>query len=220
MKPEITKKHIYLVLIILVLIFYGFAAVKIGFHLEPSLLKTSVNKCDKEEEDINIEQHLANMLAQYTVKIGKTNIVVCFDFNDEASSAFKAYFIEAVNNHGGKINLMQCQFSADNFSPESIFSQAVSYGADALLILPSLDKVNEAIETIRANDDRLILLGNDSLYTNKTLEDGIWTNGMVLAVPSSDRNMQGTLVEVKPSNKSRTGFYFQPIESSEDFKNN
>ena len=229
-------------------------------------------------------RNLADTLAEYAVKVaGKENIAMCIDSESEVSVSLKDNFTWAVYNYGGKINSLNCDFSAADFSPESVLSQAISSGADALLVAPSVRKVNKAMEIVLANDDRLALLGNHSLNTYNTLKEGRNdANGMVLTVPwspqsdgsfaagarklwgggvnwrtamaydaaesvfkaislgaerqqikqalaspnfsapgasstisflpSGDRNMQGTLVEVEPGNRSGTGFDFKAIE--------
>ena len=229
-------------------------------------------------------RNLADTLAEYAVKtLGKENIAMCIDSESEVSVSLKENFTWAVYNYGGKINPLNCDFSAPDFSPEGIPSQAISNGADALLLAPSVRKVNKAMGIVRDNDDRLTLLGNHSLNTYKTLKEGQNNaNGMVLTVPwspqsnglfaksarelwgggvnwrtamaydasqtlfkaislgaerqevkqalsspnflaqgasskisflpSGDRNMQGTLVEIEPGNRSGTGFDFKPIE--------
>ena len=227
---------------------------------------------------------LADTLAEYAVNtLGKTNIGVCVDSEAEASVSFKENFTWAVYNYGGEINSLNCDLSAPDFSAENIPSQAISNGADALLLAPSVRKADEAIEIVDANQDRLTLLGNHSLNTYNTLKQGrdnangmiftvpwhsqstdsfaknaeqLWGGGVnwrtamaydaaqtvfkaislgskrqevqqalnnpnfsaqgasskISFLPSGDRNLQGTLIKIKPGNRSGTGFDFEPIE--------
>lgn len=128
---------------------------------------------------------LADSLANYAVNTaGKTNIAVCVDADAQASVSFKENFIWAVYNYGAKINSLNCDLSAADFNPIDIPSQAISSGADALLLAPSVRKVDKALEIAVANDDRLTLLGNHSMNTYTTLKQGQNdVNGMVLNVP-------------------------------------
>lgn len=128
---------------------------------------------------------LADSLANYAVNTaGKTNIGICIDSNAEASISFKENFTWAVYNYGGKVNPVNCDLSASDFNGVDIPSQAISLGADALLLAPSVQKVDKAMEIVTANDDRLTLLGNHSLNTYATLQQGQKSvSGMVLAVP-------------------------------------
>ena len=226
---------------------------------------------------------LAEALADYAVNVeGKSNIAICIDSGAKASVSFRENFTWAVYNYGGKISPIECDLSAGDFVAENIPSQAISQGVDALLLAPSVRKVDEAMEIVEANKDRLTLLGNHTLNTYATLEQGQnAVNGMVLAVgwhppsaskftqdarqlwggsvnwrtamaydatqtiaqamtvgttretlqqalanpefvaggattevsflPSGDRNLQGTLVEIKPGKKSGTGYDFVPL---------
>jgi branched-chain amino acid transport system substrate-binding protein len=128
---------------------------------------------------------LTDSLADYAVNTaGKTSIGICIDSGAEASVSFKDNFTWAVYNYGGKINPVNCDLSAADFNGANIPSQAISLGADALLLAPSVQKVDQAMEIVTANEDRLILLGNHSLNTYTTLKQGQKAvNGMVLAVP-------------------------------------
>lgn len=138
-------------------------------------------------------RELAETLAEYAVETaGKKNITICADSNAQVSLSFKENFTWAVYNQGGKITALDCNFSADNFLPNEIVSQAVSQGSDALLVAPSVKKIDKAIEVITANDDRLTLFGNHSMTTYRTLDKGqADANGMVLAAawyPSEEAN--------------------------------
>ena len=75
-------------------------------------------------------------------------------------------------NGGGKIATTKCDFSAPDFNAYDIPSQAVSDGADALLLAPSVVKLNQSIEIAKANKGRLTLLGNHSTNTYATLQQG------------------------------------------------
>ncbi|HEY9767902.1 MAG TPA: ABC transporter substrate-binding protein [Coleofasciculaceae cyanobacterium] len=228
---------------------------------------------------------LAETLAEYAVKIaGKENITICIDSEAQVSVSFKENFTWAVYNYGGKITSLDCDLAAADFSPTEIPSQAVSQGADALLLAPSVRKVDKVIEIVAANEDRLTLLGNHSMTTYKTLKEGQKdANGMVLSVawypslansftknaeelwggavnwrtamaydatqalskaiasgserqkiqqvlanpefsaqgasstinflPSGDRNLRGTLVEIYPGKKSGTGYDFVTLDT-------
>ena len=51
-------------------------------------------------------------------------------------------------------------------------TRAISNGAEALLLIPSVNKINQALEVARANQNRLVMLGNHSMYTYETLKIG------------------------------------------------
>lgn len=127
---------------------------------------------------------LADQLAEYAVNSArKTNIAICSDSTSRVSTSFKEEFTWAVYEHGGKIVSTQCDFSAADFNAFNIPSKAVSDGADALLLAPSVVQINQAIEVARANKGRLSLLGNHSTNTYNVLQQGQSdVNGMVSVV--------------------------------------
>ena len=127
---------------------------------------------------------LADKLAEYAVDSArKANIAICSDSKSTASNSFKEEFTYAVYDRGGKIALTKCDFSAPNFDSYQVTSKAVSDGADALLLAPSIFKINQAMEVAKANQGRLTLFGNHSINTYTTLKEGrIDVNGMVSVV--------------------------------------
>ena len=232
---------------------------------------------------------LAEPLADYAVNtLGKKNIAICFDSKSAAITSFKDEFTYSVFNLGGRIANVPCDFAEPKFLATEIPSQMVSSGADALLLAPSLRKIDEAIAVAQANQERLPLLGSHTLNNYSILEAGLdATKGMALAVawnplvepqnkfnqdaaklwgglvswrtamaydaaktifaglnlqdtraglqqtlhssnfatdgatsnisflPSGDRNLQGTLIQVQPGDKSGTGFDFVPLQTDQ-----
>ena len=128
---------------------------------------------------------LAETLAEHVVKVvGKEKIAICADSDASVSVSFKENFTWAVYNHGGKIAALDCDMAAASFMPSAIPSQAVSQGADALLVAPSVRKVDEAMKIVVANQNRLALFGNHSMNSYKTLKQGQdAADSMVLSVP-------------------------------------
>lgn len=127
---------------------------------------------------------IADTLARYTVNSAhKTKVAICFDSQAEASQSFQEEFSWALFDYGGKVINTACNFSAPNFNPNDIPSQAVSDGAEAILLAPSVNKINQAVDVARANKGRLDLLGIHTMYTIETLQQGqANVNGMVLSV--------------------------------------
>jgi branched-chain amino acid transport system substrate-binding protein len=127
---------------------------------------------------------LSENLANYTVDIArKKNIGICVDSKSGASKSLQKEFAYAVYSRGAKITSTVCDFSAPNFNPSDIPSQMISGGADSIVLLGSIRTLNQAISVIQANQGRLTLLGNHSLNTYSTLQQGQKeANGMVLTV--------------------------------------
>lgn len=126
----------------------------------------------------------ADVLARYAVQSArKTNIAICSASRAEASQSFQEEFNWALFDYGGKAINTNCDFSASNFNPNDIPSQAISAGADALLLAPSVYNISQAIDVVQANKGRLALLGNQTMYVFDALQQGkADINGMVLSV--------------------------------------
>jgi len=127
---------------------------------------------------------VADTLSKYAVHTGNiNNIAICFDSSAPDGISFKDEFILALPADKGKVVNIKCDLAADNFDPKTAVSQAISSGADSLLLAPHVDKINRVIEVAKANNGRLKLLGSPTLYTIQTLQQGkSAVNGMVLAV--------------------------------------
>ena len=136
---------------------------------------------------------LAQTLAEYTTeKLHRQKIAVCSDSKDSASSSFREDFSLSIFELGGEITATECDFGSDNFNSDEIPGKAIADGAEALLLIPSVDKINQALEVAQSNQNRLTLLGNHSMYSYETLKvGGSDTNGMILPVawhPDSTAN--------------------------------
>jgi len=125
---------------------------------------------------------LAETLAKYSVSnINRQKIAICSDSSSPASESFKEEFSLAAFELGGTVSSVECDFSNEKFNPDLIPSQAISDGSEALLLVPSVNNINQALEVIRANKKRLTVLGNHSMYTYETLKFGQANlNGMVV----------------------------------------
>lgn len=127
---------------------------------------------------------IADTLARYTANTAhKTKVAICSDSQAEATQSFQEEFTWALFDYGGKVINIGCNFSAPNFNPIDIPSQAVSNGADTILLAPSVNRINQAVDVARANGRRLDLLGVHTMYTFETLQQGLAdVKGMVLSV--------------------------------------
>lgn len=128
---------------------------------------------------------LAESLAKYTVNtIRRQKVAICYDSGSPASTSFQEEFALSLSELGGKIVPIDCDFANQNFNTNEIPSQAVANGAEALLLVPFVNNINQALEIARVNANRLPLLGNHSMYTYETLKIGQKEiKGLILPVP-------------------------------------
>ncbi|MEG3858464.1 ABC transporter substrate-binding protein [Microcoleus sp. herbarium12] len=128
---------------------------------------------------------MAAPLAEYAVKTaGKTNIAICYDSQAPDNVSFKDEFVAALTAAGGKLVPTVCDFSIPSFNPENAIADAVSKGAQALMLAPHIDRIDRAISLARINQGKLPLYGSTTMYTFQTLKDGQKSvDGLVLPVP-------------------------------------
>jgi len=124
-------------------------------------------------------------LSYYAIKTAHlTKIAICADSQDRASQSLSADFTKYLQTYRAKVADVNCDFSSLNFDPTTAVAGAVSNGADGLLLAPSVDKLEKAIDIARANKDRLSLFSYSVMYTLQTLHSGqVAVNGMVLTIP-------------------------------------
>ena len=127
---------------------------------------------------------LAKTLADHASANSLSKITVCSDSRDSASNSFAQEFISQTIDNGGEIMTIRCDFAWENLDPNQIVEQAIAENANALLLIPSVNEIGEALAISKANQQQLPLLGNHSLYTGKTIEQGKKAViGMVLPSP-------------------------------------
>jgi branched-chain amino acid transport system substrate-binding protein len=128
---------------------------------------------------------MADPLADYVIGTArKTSLAVCYDSQAPDNLSFKNEFEAAFISKGGRLISIGCDFSAPTFNPTQAISEAISRGADGLLITPHVDRLAQAMTLAQSNKGRLSLFGSPTLYTIKTLQSGQRdANGLVLPVP-------------------------------------
>ncbi len=129
---------------------------------------------------------ITDTLSHYTIKTAHRNsIAICFDSQSPDNQSFRNEFILSLSSEGGKFINISCDFSEPKFNTNAVVSQAISAGADGLLLAPHVDRIDDkALDVARANKGRLALFGNHIMHTFKTLKYGRDdVNGLVLAVP-------------------------------------
>lgn len=127
---------------------------------------------------------MAAPLAEYAVKTGKTNIAICYDSQAPDNISFKDEFVASLTAAGGKLVPTVCDFSLPSFNPENALADAVSKGAQGLMLAPHIDRIDRAISLVRINRGKLPLYGSTTMYTIQTVKDGQKdVDGLVLPVP-------------------------------------
>ena len=127
---------------------------------------------------------LATPVAEYIVKSDRhSKVVVCYD-SQSLDNSFKDEFITSLNAAGGQLVPVICDFAAQTFNPKTVLEEAASKGAEAVLLAPHIDLIEQAISVARTNRGKLPLYASSTLYTMQTLEEGQnQVEGLILPVP-------------------------------------
>ncbi|BAB76230.1 MULTISPECIES: ABC transporter substrate-binding protein [Nostocaceae] len=128
---------------------------------------------------------IADILSNYAIKTVKTkNLAICVDEQAIDNQSFRDEFTSAIIIYGGNLVNIPCDFSAPDFNPNQVITEAISSGANGLVLAPHIDRINKALDIAAANKGRLRLFASPTLYTSQTLQQGqADVNGLMLAVP-------------------------------------
>ncbi|WP_254175306.1 ABC transporter substrate-binding protein [Planktothrix pseudagardhii] len=126
---------------------------------------------------------MVSPLVQYVLEDQQIKkIIICFD-SQAVDNSFKNEFVSEAANQNLEIAQIPCDFSDPNFNPITVISQALNAGAEGLLLATHIERIDLAIDVMRANQNRLNVFGTHSLYTARTLQPGEKVNGLVVSVP-------------------------------------
>ena len=127
---------------------------------------------------------LADTLSSYALFSSFNKIAICLDSHNADSKAFAQEFAAKIIEGEGNIVSVGCDLAQENFNPIPVVEQAIAQNVKALLLAASPDKINQAVSVAQANQNRLPLLGNHSLYTFETIQTGQKAvANMVLSTP-------------------------------------
>jgi branched-chain amino acid transport system substrate-binding protein len=128
---------------------------------------------------------MAAPLAEYMAKTtNKTSVAICYDSQAPDNVSFKDEFVAAFTAAGGKVVPAVCDFSTPSFDSKASIADAVSKGAQALMLAPHIDRIDRAIDLARVNQGKLALYGSTTLYTFQTIKNGQKdVEGLILPVP-------------------------------------
>ncbi len=128
---------------------------------------------------------LADSVAHYAINsAGINKLAICVDEKAIDNQSFRDEFTSSTIAGGGSIVNINCDFSAPDFNPQTVITDAISNGATGLFLAPHIDRISKALDLAKANQGKLKLFASTSLYTLQTLQKGqADVNGLVLAVP-------------------------------------
>jgi branched-chain amino acid transport system substrate-binding protein len=127
-------------------------------------------------------REMAPTLAEYAIKTArKDKIAICYSQPDISSKSLTGDFIKSVKEARGKTVDLECNLADPNFNAAKAVDKAISLSANGLLLDPDLDKLDVVINLANANQGRLALFGDPTLYTGEILNGQV--EGLVLVSP-------------------------------------
>ncbi len=130
------------------------------------------------------DRFAGNALSRHMLtQLKKQKAAVFFNSKSNYSQSLKNEFSTTLVADGGEV-VAEFDFSSPNFDVASNVQEAISQGAEVLMLAPNTAALDQALQVVQVNEKRLQLLAGDSAYSLKTLDVGRSNAvGMVLAVP-------------------------------------
>jgi branched-chain amino acid transport system substrate-binding protein len=133
------------------------------------------------------DRFAGHALAKYLLnQLKKQKAAVFFNSSSNYSISLRDAFTTDLLSNGGII-VAEFDFAQPDFNIANVVQQANQQDAEVLVLLPNSsnpDTLNKSYLIIQLNNNKLPLLGGDSLYKPQTLQiGGKNAVGMVLAVP-------------------------------------
>ncbi|MEH2370398.1 caspase, EACC1-associated type [Nostoc sp.] len=132
------------------------------------------------------DQVAGETLADYMVKkLRKNKAAIFFNSRNLYSRSLKDEFVTAVQKKGGQVS-QENQFDLISFNlvAENAVKQAMSQGAEVLMLISDSETRDKVYKVIQVNNHQLNILGGDNIFSKKTLDAlGKQAEGMVVAIP-------------------------------------
>ncbi len=130
------------------------------------------------------DRFAGSALSRYMInQLKKKKAAVFFNSQSNYSKSLKDEFTHALFSNGGEV-VGEFDFSKANFNPLKDWQQAKNQGAEVLMLAVTSNTIDQALQIIQVNDQRLSLLAGDDGYDPKILQNGgSDAVGMVLAIP-------------------------------------
>lgn len=130
------------------------------------------------------DRFTATALSRYlTTQFQAPKVAVYFNANSDYSQSLKEEFTTALYTDGGAV-VAEVNLADAGFNSSSSLSNAQQQGATAIALLNNTATLDQALQIVTQNQQRLPIVGGDSLYNPKLLQVGQGSaEGMVVAVP-------------------------------------
>jgi ABC-type branched-subunit amino acid transport system substrate-binding protein/predicted Ser/Thr protein kinase len=139
------------------------------------------------------DRFTARALSNYMLaQLKKDKVVVFYNSASLYSKSLKDEFRNALFYAGKGRILTEIDLARPDFNAKASVENAIKKGGQVIIVLPSGDVADRALQVVHINRRRLNLLAGDGFYGDKTLEiGGEDGEGMVLAIPGNITGKKG-----------------------------
>lgn len=129
------------------------------------------------------DRFAGNALSNYLLNnIQVTNVAVFYNAASDYSNSLKDSLTTDLFSKGGNV-VMEIDVNQGGFNGAKALADAQAEGAEAIALVTNTPTLDQALQIIQVNENKLPIVAGDSLYQRKTLEiGGRDSEGMVLAV--------------------------------------
>ncbi|HEY9763511.1 MAG TPA: ABC transporter substrate-binding protein [Trichocoleus sp.] len=130
------------------------------------------------------DRFTATTLSRYLINSAKReNAALYFNANSDYSKSLRDEFTTALLSDGGQV-VAEINVADPGFNAQASLQQATQQGANVIVLATTTTTLNQALQIIAVNQNRLPIAGGDDLYTSKLLQQGGQNaTDMVVAVP-------------------------------------
>ncbi|MDJ0728849.1 MAG: ABC transporter substrate-binding protein [Crocosphaera sp.] len=130
------------------------------------------------------DRFAGDTLSRYMMnQLRQQKAAIFFDSQSNYSQSLKDEFTKSLFSDGGEV-IAEFDLSQPNFTPDNSWQQAKDKGAKVLMLALTTNTLQSALDLIKINDQRLLLLAGDDLYNIEVLQKGgADAVGMIVAIP-------------------------------------
>jgi branched-chain amino acid transport system substrate-binding protein len=130
------------------------------------------------------DRFTATTLSRYLVNtLQERSVAIYFNADSDYSQSLKDELTTALFSDGGQV-VAEINVAEPGFNAFNSVNQVTQQGAEALILATNTATLDQALQVVQANQSRLPLLGGDSLYNPRLLQQGGATaEDMVVTVP-------------------------------------
>lgn len=130
------------------------------------------------------DRFAGSALSRYQLaQLKKKKTAIFYNSQSNYSKSLKDEFTTALYSDGGEV-VAEFDFTQPNFNAGKDVRNALSQGAEVLMLATTTSTLDQMLQVIQVNDGKLPILAGDDAYTIKILEvAGSDAEGMIVSIP-------------------------------------